>query len=330
MIELLTSKPSMVTAGAGIEPACSGDLKTGKEKDDKFYRRQPRDHFKADTSRLLDFVKPRHIRRLDHFSQLALLGACLTAEHFPDCFTGPRCGLIIAGAYGPAATTFAFLDSLIDHGDQLASPTIFANSVNNAAAAHIARHLNITGPTLSLNQGHNSLNAAFACAAAWLVQRRVDLVLCGLVEEINQALLYGFDHCPHAAGRLGEGAVFFPIWRPDRLIRKSPASLEPDAYRRLMISEEPRVLSERPRLVTCNHDFGVELCPQASPGLPFVNLADSLGQMPILNAFYLATAINWTYDYPGITETGLAYLQLESSPESEKELTGLHYSITTP
>jgi len=139
--------------------------------------------FRADSKSLAEFVKPRKLRRLDHFSRLALLGAALAVEDSAQEFNGERTGLIVASAHGATATTFAFLDSVIDNGDALASPTQFSNSVHNAAASHIAEHFTVTGPTLSLTQGTDSLTMALITAGQWLASNQLlDAVLCGVID----------------------------------------------------------------------------------------------------------------------------------------------------
>ncbi len=187
--------------------------------------------FRASTKTLTRFVKNRELRRLDHFSRMALLGACQACEDAGQTLIGERTGLIVASAYGASATTFSFLDSVIKDGDALASPTLFSNSVHNAAAAHIAKHLKITGPNLSLTQGKLSVSMALLTAAQWLAEGRVDTVLCGAVDEYCDVLGYCWQNylykkeCPDDKNQpaplenigLGEGAVFFYLRRVENV-----------------------------------------------------------------------------------------------------------------
>ena len=145
----------------------------------------------ADPTPLERFVSKRETRRVDHFSRLALLGACLALED-AGALEGPRddLGLIIASGYGATRTTFGFLDSVIAAGDPCASPTLFSNSVHNAAAAHVAIQLRITGPTLTVSQFGMSVASALARALAWLAEGRVSRVLFGAVDELCPVLGY--------------------------------------------------------------------------------------------------------------------------------------------
>jgi 3-oxoacyl-[acyl-carrier-protein] synthase II len=103
----------------------------------------------ADTSCLTDFVPKRELRRIDHFSQLALAGAFLALKDAGiDRLESKSTGLVICSGYGSSRTTFSFLDSIIENGDDCASPTLFSNSVHNSAAGHISILLTLSGPSL--------------------------------------------------------------------------------------------------------------------------------------------------------------------------------------
>jgi len=184
--------------------------------------------FRADSKPLANFVKPRKLRRLDNFSRMALLGTVLAVEDSGMVLNGERTGLVVASAHGATATTFAFLDSVIEDGDALASPTLFSNSVHNAAASHIAEHFAITGPTLSLTQGADSLTMALVTAGQWLAGGQVDTVLCGVIDCYCNVLGYCWQsyreqnkNCKNQTSGPGEGALFLHLSRADQ--KNSPA-----------------------------------------------------------------------------------------------------------
>ncbi|UCF93398.1 MAG: beta-ketoacyl synthase chain length factor [Desulfobacterales bacterium] len=186
--------------------------------------------FLADTSRLAAFIPNRALRRVDHFSRLAALGACLALE---DARLPPTVrqalGLVIATGYGATRTTFSFLDTVLDHGDACASPTFFSNSVSNAAAAHVSILLKITGPSLTVSQFEMSVPAALLTACQWLEEKRVEGVLVGGVDEYCAVLGYSWQRFfgpgpttgtrPLEWGRqsaiAGEGAAFFLLCRDE-------------------------------------------------------------------------------------------------------------------
>jgi 3-oxoacyl-[acyl-carrier-protein] synthase II len=186
----------------------------------------------ADTSRLENYINRRALRRVYHYSKMALLGAYLA---FQDAgkLDGDRSrvGIIVASGYGPSRTTLGFLDTFINDGDSLSSPTYFSNSVQNAAVANISMLMNITGPGLTVSQFEMSVPSALIAAKNWLEEDRVDAVLLGAVDEYHDVLGY-FWHRYH--GELatadheirpfdfdrqtaipGEGAAFFLLTRAD-------------------------------------------------------------------------------------------------------------------
>jgi 3-oxoacyl-[acyl-carrier-protein] synthase II len=178
----------------------------------------------SDTSALKDFVSNRATRRIDHFSKMALLAAWLALEDAgrPD-LSGERVGLVVATGYGATRSTFAFLDSVIDDGDACASPTLFSNSVHNAAGGHLSILLQTEGPALTVSQFELSVPAALLSAGLWLAEGRVDRVLLGGVDEYCEVLGYCWRrfYGEQAGGPMrpmqfdqqravpGEGAAFF-------------------------------------------------------------------------------------------------------------------------
>lgn len=186
--------------------------------------------FRADTSRLKEFVPARTLRRIDHYSRLGLLGSCLALADAGLSETDrQRLGVVIASGYGATGITFAFLDSFFRDGDICASPTHFANSVHNAAAANVSIVLGVTGPTLTVSQFDLSVPSALSTARLWLAEGRVDRVLFGAVDELSELTAYIWyrQHgipSPAAMTPLrtgeetavpGEGAAFLLLSRTD-------------------------------------------------------------------------------------------------------------------
>lgn len=145
----------------------------------------------ADSSRLEEFVPKRSLRRIDPFSRLALLGACLALQDAGRLEADrSRLGVVIATGWGAMGTTFSFLDSFIEGGDVCSSPTHFSSSVHNAAAANISILLGATGPSLTVSQFEMSVPSALLTARRWLAEGRVDAVLAGGVDETGPVLGY--------------------------------------------------------------------------------------------------------------------------------------------
>lgn len=172
-------------------------------------------------------------RRADRFTRMAVLAAC---DAWRDAgleasIDKRRLGIVVATALGPHATTFAFLDGILDFGDAAVSPTAFSHSVHNAAASYIAMTLDVRGPTLTLTHFDFAFHHALLTARSWLDEGRCDAVLAGTVDELGATMEYVCGRLLRAAadGRIkpfafapapeavpGEGSVFF-------LLTKTPA-----------------------------------------------------------------------------------------------------------
>lgn len=183
--------------------------------------------YRADTSRLEEFFKKRELRRIDHYSRMTLLAASMALKDAGSTDHGDiSTGIIVATGYGPHRTTFSFLDSFIKEGDGFSSPTQFANSVHNAAAAYAAILLREKGPSLTVSQFEMSVASALLTAVCWLKEGRVNRILFGAVDEYSDVLGYAWhrllkeEAAPDMIRPLdferqtaipGEGSVFFVL-----------------------------------------------------------------------------------------------------------------------
>ncbi len=184
--------------------------------------------YRATIDGLYDFFPKRALRRIDHFSKMSLLGACLALQDAGLMGTDlSRTGVVIATGYGAMKTTFEFLDSYLDFGYSCSSPIHFSNSVHNAAAGHVSMQLKVPAPSLTVTQFEMSVPSALLTAQLWLAEGRVDRVLLGCVDEYCDVLRYCWkqffgDDVPEMANPLdyrqqtavvGEGAAFMVLSR---------------------------------------------------------------------------------------------------------------------
>jgi 3-oxoacyl-[acyl-carrier-protein] synthase II len=192
--------------------------------------------YRASTEGLDGFFEKRELRRIDHYSKMALLAASLALKD-ADRFEKRQgtTGIIVATGYGPHRTTFAFLDSFLEKGNAFASPTQFASSVHNAAAAYATILLKERGPSLTVSQFEMSVSSALLTAWCWLAEERVDRVLLGATDEYSDVLGYCWERYFGApeAGQAemnpldfdrqsaipGEGSVFFVLSRDKSRMR---------------------------------------------------------------------------------------------------------------
>jgi 3-oxoacyl-[acyl-carrier-protein] synthase II len=131
------------------------------------------------------------MRRADRFSKMVVLAAHDAVAKSAIEFENPeRVGIVFATALGPHNTTFRFLDDILDYGDAGVSPTIFSNSVHNAAVSYISLALGIKGPTWTVTRFSNPFEEAMALAQAWLDEGRCDYVLLGGGDECGTVMEY--------------------------------------------------------------------------------------------------------------------------------------------
>ncbi len=186
--------------------------------------------YTASINGLERFLPRNALRRMDRLSQMSLLASFLAIEDGGLVLEDrARIGIVFGSGYGPMQTTFGFLDSLIDHGDKLASPTLFANSVHNALAAQATIALKINGPCLTVTSFEQTAHSVLATAMGWLHGGQVDYVLAGMGDEfcplrgystaaLNRGGCSGvmrplsLDRCSHVPG---EGFITFLLGKGD-------------------------------------------------------------------------------------------------------------------
>lgn len=151
------------------------------------------------TESLTGFLPPARIRRIDPLGRMALLASFLALRDAGIALEearSDRTGIVFGTAFGPQTSTFAYLDGIIDAGDQMASSLAFTNSVHNLASAQISLALGITGPTRTLTAFGYTAGASLLSARHWIRSGRVDRALVVLGEETSPLMAY-------AVGRMG-------------------------------------------------------------------------------------------------------------------------------
>lgn len=173
---------------------------------------------------------PRSARMALEASALALRDAGLPARL--DEGAAPRAGVFTGSAHCCVEASFGFMDSIIDFGPKLSSPTAFSLSVNNVFTGMISLYLNTQGPGYTACQFGASFAGAFAAAVGSLLSGGCDLVLVGAVEENSPLLGEVYQRGLAASGvnpdtftdwelPATECAVFFVLGR-----EKGPAGVE--------------------------------------------------------------------------------------------------------
>lgn len=77
------------------------------------------------------------------------------------------------------------MDSILQDGDELSSPTAFAGSVHNAAGLTLSLFLNLRGPCLTSGQFNTSFGAALLTAQSFLYSAMAPYVLVAVADSVN-------------------------------------------------------------------------------------------------------------------------------------------------
>lgn len=122
-----------------------------------------------------------HVRRIDRFTQLALIGAsdCKGSVSFPN-----NTGVIMASNFGSLGNTFNVLSSMFQCSSS-PSPYAFIHTVSNAASYYLARELALTSHNLFISQQQASLQACLKLAAIDIDCFKLSAVLIGQVSEVG-------------------------------------------------------------------------------------------------------------------------------------------------
>ena len=168
----------------------------------------------------------KKVRRADKLSKMAVLAAAdAVSDSGMDGLEGLKTGVIVATAFGAHVTTFDFLDDILNYGDTGVSPTLFSNSLHNAAASYTASALGARGPTLTVTRFNLSFHYALELARTWLDEGCCDHVLAGAADQYGDVMgwIYRNRLTPAPDGKIrpfefsqarcvpGEGAVFFML-----------------------------------------------------------------------------------------------------------------------
>jgi 3-oxoacyl-[acyl-carrier-protein] synthase II len=207
----MTRRGDLAIAGAGLAHNLGGLEQLAAVRDPLKNPSPP------DTTELAAAMPGISLRRIPRYARMALLAAIRALddagwqqEPEPDGIA-----LVVGTAYGGVQMSVDFMDSIIDYGPRLSSPTAFSHSVNNMGSGLISLLLNLRGPCLTVSQFDLSFAGAVSAATAWLHAGRARRVLVGSVDETDDR----FTHCCPQITKTGlsqtEGAAFLCLELPN-------------------------------------------------------------------------------------------------------------------
>ncbi|GAA1980542.1 hypothetical protein GCM10009799_02080 [Nocardiopsis rhodophaea] len=166
-------------------------------------------------------LNPSRARRMDPLSRLATAAvADLYARHgTPSRAEAEATGIVFATGYGPVTSVLRFHEGVLRQGITGANPSLFANTVVNAAAGHVAMLHRYRGYTATIANGGTSSILALQLAARVIARGAAERIMVVVADEFpeqalaTQARLPGYARSARVApgGRTGmvlsEGAA---------------------------------------------------------------------------------------------------------------------------
>ncbi|MAF94757.1 MAG: hypothetical protein CMM60_03250 [Rhodospirillaceae bacterium] len=157
--------------------------------------------------------KIKGIRRADNFAKMSVIASKQACLDFEFKKNDTNIAIIVSTQFGPHATTFKFLDNLIDYSDTAVSPLTFSHSVHNAAASYIASQLEIRGQSLTMTTFEDPLRQALILADSWLELKQAEKILLCYIDEESIPLNMIHGHCA------------FPTYSKNKLVTRAASLL---------------------------------------------------------------------------------------------------------
>ena len=155
------------------------------------------------------------LRRIPRYARMALLAAvqALDEAGWRQKEELHNTALVFGTAYSSPQMSMDFMDSILDNGPQLSSPTAFSHAVNNMGAGLLSLLLSIEGPCFTISQFELSFAGAASTATALLNAGRVERVLLCAVDECDSRFLHCCPQYLQGKYPLTEGAVALCLTR---------------------------------------------------------------------------------------------------------------------
>jgi len=216
----------------------------------------------------------KKLRRTGAFHSSAVTAAAAaTAGLSPERLA--KTAIVLVSRFGDQDTTGSFIDDLIDFGLEQGSPTKFAHSNHNTAAAYVARLLGINGPVITAINTQGTFYNGLILARCQLESGNFQDILLLHVESLSMISKVLFE---------GADAIESSTVLPENIgtLMQSPPQCEAAC---LLLSNTPS--ADHCRLIDFNVEEIVETPQPPSPPIETV-LIDAVNL--IAGAMTVATA----------------------------------------
>ncbi len=144
---------------------------------------------------------------ISYFAIAAALAACEDAGLVLTPETAARTAVIFAVSDGGVVYTRKFYEQVVKQGANAASPLLFAETVYNAPASHLAAQLGIDGASYTLVGDASAAIAALKMGEQLLALRGIDQCVVVACEELDWILCEAYNVWRLARTPLSEGAA---------------------------------------------------------------------------------------------------------------------------
>ena len=168
-----------------------------------------------DVSSLAALLPGVSLRRIPRYARMALLAAvqALDEAGWRQKEVLHNTALVFGTAYSSSQMSMNFMDSILDNGPHLSSPTAFSHAVNNMGAGLLSLLLGIEGACFTISQFELSFAGAASTASALLNSGRAERVLLCAVDESDNRFFHCCPQYLHGEHPQTEGAVALCLTR---------------------------------------------------------------------------------------------------------------------
>jgi 3-oxoacyl-(acyl-carrier-protein) synthase len=150
---------------------------------------------------------------MDRLGRIAFMAAelALNDADFDTAKVDPEdIGIVLGSGYGCLAVNADYLDGIRERGSNRGNPTVFQNTVSNAATGYISLAKGIRGPNATMCSGWVAGLEALDFGAYHIADGRVHTMVVGGVDQIFPALIDGLAGSGRTTS-LSEGACFLVL-----------------------------------------------------------------------------------------------------------------------
>lgn len=166
-------------------------------------------------------VEPSTLRRMDRFSQLAIVSAHHAIRNSgitTASLESPRCGVIAGSVLGGQRSVGEQFRRLHERGANRVSAFMIPSMMVNAASANIAVHWGLAGPSLGIANGATSSMTAISRATTLIRDGKADLMICGSADAYPATI--GGPHSETEGHRIGEGAGMLVLENKEHALQR--------------------------------------------------------------------------------------------------------------